>query len=118
MVPFIRIESDRFGRRSADGRRACWKWRIRDTKGARYEKPRPASAGWGSVSELERELSTGLPRRAPSRDDVFAVSVPPNLVALRKRGEGIRHRHLAGLIALQPHFFARARLESPQARRA
>src|SRR6266436_1297528 len=42
----------------------------------------------------------------PSRlgGDVFAVP-PRYLVALRKRGEGVRYRHLAGLVALEPHLF-------------
>src|SRR6266568_2384590 len=36
--------------------------------------------------------------------DVF--SVPPRyLIAFGKRSEGVRYRHLAGLVSLEPHLF-------------
>src|SRR5205823_686636 len=48
-------------------------------------------------------LAESMPRGA-SCDDVLAVP-PSNLVRFGERGEGIRYRHLAALVALQPHLF-------------
>src|SRR4051812_15974728 len=40
----------------------------------------------------------------PSSCKVF-TTVSPNLVVLGESCQGVRHRHLAGFVALQPHFF-------------